>query len=562
MQITEHANRTGIGFRLLRNMLGCILVSVVTVVATAGTAVATSGGPPVTSAGTPQDTAIDSAFPTLLAVSGAPAGADVTFTAPSSGASGTFSTTGTDTVTVAADGTGDATAPTFVANGSVGSYVVTASVSGVQGSANFMLANDGIAVSAGATQVAKIGAAFPTDLQVSLYADGSPAAGADVTFTAPSSGASGTFSTTGTDTVTVSAGSNGVAYAPVFAANDTAGSYSVLATSPEASSTAVFSLTNTSAGVPGAIVAAGGSSQSATVGEAFPEQLEAMVTDLNGNPIQGAQVTFSLPGESNPGATFVVGGSTTSETTDSAGVATSPPLTADDVAGSFVAVASTPGLPVPAEFSLKNLPSDPAGIVAGLGASQSTLVNTAFLVPLAVTVTDSDNNLVPGVPVTFTAPSNGASGTFGGTGASTVVVDTDSSGVATAPAFVANTIPGGYVVIASTPGVSRPAAFALVNEVNPPTSEPVSSGASLAAPVVGIASTPDGRGYWEVASDGGVFAFGDAQFYGSMGAKPLAAPVVGIASTPDGRGYWEVASDGGVFAFGDAQFYGSMGARP
>ncbi|MHB1720751.1 MAG: hypothetical protein ACYCTL_01695, partial [Acidimicrobiales bacterium] len=76
------------------------------------------------------------------------------------------------------------------------------------------------------------------------------------------------------------------------------------------------------------------------------------------------------------------------------------------------------------------------------------------------------------------------------------------------------------------------------------------------------ASTPDGRGYWEVASDGGVFAFGDAQFYGSMGAKPLAAPVVGIASTPDGRGYWEVASDGGVFAFGDAQFYGSMGARP
>jgi hypothetical protein len=52
---------------------------------------------------------------------------------------------------------------------------------------------------------------------------------------------------------------------------------------------------------------------------------------------------------------------------------------------------------------------------------------------------------------------------------------------------------------------------------------------ALAAPVVGIASTPDGRGYWEVASDGGVFAFGDAQFYGSMGARPLAKPVVGIA---------------------------------
>jgi hypothetical protein len=85
------------------------------------------------------------------------------------------------------------------------------------------------------------------------------------------------------------------------------------------------------------------------------------------------------------------------------------------------------------------------------------------------------------------------------------------------------------------------------------------AGRPLAAPVVGMAPTPDGRGYWEVASDGGVFAFGDAGFYGSMGGQPLAAPVVGMAPTPDGRGYWEVASDGGVFAFGDAQFYGSTG---
>ena len=83
----------------------------------------------------------------------------------------------------------------------------------------------------------------------------------------------------------------------------------------------------------------------------------------------------------------------------------------------------------------------------------------------------------------------------------------------------------------------------------------------LNAPVVGLAATPDGRGYWLVASDGGVFAFGDAQFYGSMGSQHLNAPVVGIAGTPDGHGYWEVASDGGVFAFGDAQFYGSMGSQ-
>jgi hypothetical protein len=36
------------------------------------------------------------------------------------------------------------------------------------------------------------------------------------------------------------------------------------------------------------------------------------------------------------------------------------------------------------------------------------------------------------------------------------------------------------------------------------------------------------HGYWEVAADGGVFAFGDASFYGSMGNKVLNKPIVGI----------------------------------
>jgi hypothetical protein len=85
-------------------------------------------------------------------------------------------------------------------------------------------------------------------------------------------------------------------------------------------------------------------------------------------------------------------------------------------------------------------------------------------------------------------------------------------------------------------------------------------GRPLVRPVVGMATTPSGHGYWEVASDGGIFAFGDATFYGSMGGQPLAQPVVGIATTPSGRGYWEVAADGGLFAFGDAGFYGSTGA--
>jgi len=60
-----------------------------------------------------------------------------------------------------------------------------------------------------------------------------------------------------------------------------------------------------------------------------------------------------------------------------------------------------------------------------------------------------------------------------------------------------------------------------------------------------------------VASDGGIFAFGDAPFEGSAGGLHLNAPIVGIAATPDGQGYWMAARDGGIFAFGDARFLGS-----
>jgi hypothetical protein len=74
-------------------------------------------------------------------------------------------------------------------------------------------------------------------------------------------------------------------------------------------------------------------------------------------------------------------------------------------------------------------------------------------------------------------------------------------------------------------------------------------------------ATPDGRGYWLDAADGGVFAYGDAASYGSMGALHLNEPVVGMAATSTGHGYWLVGADGGVFAFGDAQFYGSTGGE-
>jgi len=87
----------------------------------------------------------------------------------------------------------------------------------------------------------------------------------------------------------------------------------------------------------------------------------------------------------------------------------------------------------------------------------------------------------------------------------------------------------------------------------------VSRNVTPTAPISGMAATTDGNGYWLVGVDGNIYTFGTAQNYGSLYAAhvPLNRPIVGMAATPDGKGYWLVASDGGVFAVGDAGFYGN-----
>ena len=74
---------------------------------------------------------------------------------------------------------------------------------------------------------------------------------------------------------------------------------------------------------------------------------------------------------------------------------------------------------------------------------------------------------------------------------------------------------------------------------------------------VGIASTPDGKGYWLVTSTGQILNFGDASQPGALTGGSV-NNIVSIVSTSDGSGYWLVASDGGIFAFGDAAFSGSL----
>jgi hypothetical protein len=82
----------------------------------------------------------------------------------------------------------------------------------------------------------------------------------------------------------------------------------------------------------------------------------------------------------------------------------------------------------------------------------------------------------------------------------------------------------------------------------------------LAQPIVGMAATPTGKGYWLVARDGGIFNFGDAIFRGSAVGRS-SQPIVGMAPTATGKGYWLVSRDGSVYAFGDAVSFGSAAGR-
>ncbi len=538
-------------------------------------------------AGTPQYTDIGTAFPDILEVTvgGVPAGAacpgTVTFTGPVSGSGGTFSGTSDSsaaalsandtTAEVAAGGTtsnGDPDlsgncyyyAPVITANGQVGPFTVTATAENVPGQVSFYLVNDGISATSGTIQTTRIGTAFSSPLSVSVYQDGAPLAGVPVTFAAPPTGASGLFFTTNTDTATVATGGNGAATAPTLTASEIGGTFTVAATTASfPGMSATFSLTITTAGIASSVTIASGNGQSATVGTTFASALSVTVVDANGSPVQGVMVSFAVVAgtpvagatgsQVAPGATFEGGGGNASETTNGTGVATSPSLIANTAAGSFTVMVSTSGVITPALFTMTNDPGAPYSVTPGDGASQQAPVGTVFAIPLSVTVEDVYHNPIANTPVIFDLPATGARGTFAGSLGTSITATTDSDGVAVAPSLWANRQPGGYLVTASVHGVSPPTSFSLVNQ---PLAEAAATLGTLDAPVVYSAATPDGGGYWLVASDGGVFTFGDAGFYGSAGGTPLSSPVVGITPTPDGRGYRLVKSDGTGLNYGDA----------
>ncbi len=116
------------------------------------------------------------------------------------------------------------------------------------------------------------------------------------------------------------------------------------------------------------------------------------------------------------------------------------------------------------------------------------------------------------------------------------------SGAILVPDGSSSTANNGYYVDSSVGGVSTiGAAISYGSMVGTP----------LNKPVVGMASTPDGKGYWLVASDGGIFTFGDAAFEGSMPGIGYTGQVVSMAPSYQGNGYYVLTANGNVYAFGN-----------
>jgi len=312
-------------------------------------------------AGTPQSVEVGTAFAALQATvtsNGSPSsGASVTFTVnpAANGATCTFpNTTGTETDTT--NSSGQANSSPCTANSTAGSFTVTASTSGTTSTATFNLTSTpvpiNVTVVSGNNQSATVGTQFANDLEANVTTNGTATSGVNVVFTIVpgANGASATFSNgTATETDLTDANGNATTVAPPTA-NTVAGGFTVTAT--YSGVTATFNESNTS-GTPANLTATSGTPQSVAV-STTAAPLVATVTDADGNPVQGVQVTFTAPATA-PSGTFT---STTNnvevDATDANGNATANDFVADSTVGGPYNVVATSGTLTPVNFSITN----------------------------------------------------------------------------------------------------------------------------------------------------------------------------------------------------------------
>jgi protocatechuate 3,4-dioxygenase beta subunit len=321
----------------------------------------------------------------------------------------------------------------------------------------------------GTGQQAQLGTQFAQNLQVALAnTNGCPLtgslAGVTVNFDGPGSGAGGIFAGSGSREAYAGTDSQGVATAPPFTANFTVGNYTVDAHSDYG--TVELSLSNTASGLASAIAASGTSSQEASVNSGYGQPLQARVTDANGNPVQGTNVTFAIvPGITGASASFV--GGQPSATTNSNGLATSPPLIANPVPGRFTATASIAGVSTVVTYTLDNHATTTT-LQTTSTRDPGASVSTRYRSLLQARLLDANGQPIEGATVTFaiTAADNGAAANFlGGTGQATAL--TDATGLATAPPLIANKTAGSFTATATAFG-AEPGRYTLRNRAAAP----------------------------------------------------------------------------------------------
>ena len=416
---------------------------------------------------TPVNTAFGQPLRATVTESGSPIkGVTVTFSSPISGPSASFG--GSNTGLAITDANGLAVAPTLTANGIGGSYSASASIGDplvlpiLYELTNLAIPSN-ISATGGTPQSTLSGSAFPLPLQATVIdSNNSLLQGINVTFTAPVSGARGTFPG-GATSVTVKTNASGVATAPVFQANNIAGTYTVTASAGENVPPALFGLTNTP--LPPNVFVFAGSPQNAPPGGTFPTALQAVVRDSGGTTLQGVNVTFTAPAN-GPSGTFTGGVTSAIVTTNSSGLAVAPAFTANGVTGPYVVTATVAGNPTPANFNLRNVVAGPPNsISATAGSFQTRGVGNAFPINLQATVLDANGVGVGGLTVHFTLVPNGNAGaTFPGDATSATAI-TDSVGNAVAPILTANEFAGSYGVNATVAGVDSSVIFALTNRI-------------------------------------------------------------------------------------------------
>ena len=431
------------------------------------------------SSGSGQSATVSTSFASplvaLVTSNGSPeSGASVTFTAPASGASGTFSN-GTATETDTTNANGLATSSAFKANATAGGpYTVTATTSGAAAPASFALTNTATAViaisaSSGSGQSATVSTSFASPLVALVTSNGSPESGASVTFTAPASGASGTFSN-GMATEIDTTNANGLATSSAFTANSTAGGpYTVTATTTGASSPADFSLTNTSSsGSNQTIQAIAGTPQLNENGDSFTIPLVARVLGSTGTPVANVAVTFTAP-TTGATATFAsTNKNTETDMTNADGIAISSEVYSsyNQSSGAFTVKATTPNAASAANFSLTDWDEETL-CYAPLPSSASALENYYFA-PLYVLTTDCNGNPVEDVGEDWgnEAGATGAEGFFiGDFNSNITTIYTQPNGLAAAGNLQANNATGSYQMSAplNLPGE---AVFNLTNQAS------------------------------------------------------------------------------------------------